>query len=459
MRGRFGNALTVAAIVAAALAAGPSASAATVSLNCDNRPLQPKLDSVAPGTVLLLKGTCDGAFVVTKNITLKGNPTATLDANGAGRTLTVTGTVALHLRSVVVTGGATDRGGGIFMRGRLAHARPRHAPGQPGAGRDGRRRRDLRERHGGDHPRLGPARQSVDLVGLGAGRGAGRRDGGPERLARHRRQRRAGEPGDRRVAPRPSPRPTRGGVRVRARRPRSPRPSSGGTGSRRTPRAPPRRRRGPCCSSGTRGSCRSWTRRSCRTRSMRRRRLPFGRAPSPGRSRHRATHGPGPRPRHPDRVPGQRRFRHRDGEPGHRRGRRDLRGHFRRPPRAPRPRAGARLDPVRHRGHRRNGSGRGHQADRFGDDDPLDPVGERPDRTFREQLGGRPRRRDRGDRRWNPDRRNVDRVREHRHGALGRVRRCRGRRWRGDRKRGAGRPPDVGREREHGERDCHRRIG
>jgi hypothetical protein len=93
----------------------PAAQAATVFVNCASQSLQAKIDAVSPGTVILVKGTCAGDFVVPKNLTLKGNPTATLDGAGAGTTLTVTGTRVIHLRSLVVTGGVGERGGGISM--------------------------------------------------------------------------------------------------------------------------------------------------------------------------------------------------------------------------------------------------------------------------------------------------------------------------------------------------------
>jgi hypothetical protein len=93
----------------------PSALADTVSVNCATGSLQSKIDAASPGTVILVKGTCSGDFVVPKNLTLKGNPTATLDGAGAGTTLTVTGTRVLHLRSLIVTGGNGVKGGGISM--------------------------------------------------------------------------------------------------------------------------------------------------------------------------------------------------------------------------------------------------------------------------------------------------------------------------------------------------------
>src|SRR5262249_34882991 len=99
------------------LVVGPTAFAITASVNCDQQALQPQLDQVATGSTLLLTGTCHGTFVVAKDITLKGNPKATLDGDNSGSTLTVTGLRSIHLKSLVVTGGLAAQGGGIDMEG------------------------------------------------------------------------------------------------------------------------------------------------------------------------------------------------------------------------------------------------------------------------------------------------------------------------------------------------------
>ena len=93
----------------------PSAAAGTIAVNCATGSLQNKIDNASPGTVILVKGTCNGNFLVPKNLTFKGNPSAILEGGGAGTTLTVTGTRVIHLRSLAVTDGLGERGGGISM--------------------------------------------------------------------------------------------------------------------------------------------------------------------------------------------------------------------------------------------------------------------------------------------------------------------------------------------------------
>ncbi|HEX3455314.1 MAG TPA: hypothetical protein VHS03_11850 [Gaiellaceae bacterium] len=73
--------------VLAGFSAG-AAQAATVSVNCapfgsDN--LQTKINGASPGDVLSIKGICTGNFTISKNLTLQGSPTATLNGGGADR--------------------------------------------------------------------------------------------------------------------------------------------------------------------------------------------------------------------------------------------------------------------------------------------------------------------------------------------------------------------------------------
>src|SRR6185503_13011054 len=105
--------------VGAALVGGlltPGVAGADVAVNCDNQQiLQTKIDNAAPGATVLIKGTCIGQFTVAKNLTLQGNPTATLNADSSGRVLQVNGERTIHLRSLVVTKGVADSGGGVAM--------------------------------------------------------------------------------------------------------------------------------------------------------------------------------------------------------------------------------------------------------------------------------------------------------------------------------------------------------
>ncbi len=113
--------LALSMMVAAILVAVP-ANGATIAVDCAHVDLQQKIDLAAAGSILAIKGTCVGNFVVGKNLTLKGSPTATLDGNDAGRTLTISGTRTVHLIGLEITGGYTGsdvlaQGGGIFSGG------------------------------------------------------------------------------------------------------------------------------------------------------------------------------------------------------------------------------------------------------------------------------------------------------------------------------------------------------
>jgi hypothetical protein len=93
---------------------GPFAQAATLSVNCGTGgDLQAKIDAAASGSTILVKGTCFGNFqILGKGLTLKGNPTATLDGNDLGRTLFVSAAgKAVHLVGLTVTGGESGQGG------------------------------------------------------------------------------------------------------------------------------------------------------------------------------------------------------------------------------------------------------------------------------------------------------------------------------------------------------------
>jgi hypothetical protein len=79
--------------------------AATIHVNCDTEDLQPRITAAAAGSTLLIKGTCYGNFTVDHQLTLKGDPTATLDGNGAGPTLQVSALDPVHVAQLVITGG------------------------------------------------------------------------------------------------------------------------------------------------------------------------------------------------------------------------------------------------------------------------------------------------------------------------------------------------------------------
>lgn len=101
-------------------ALGPSAGAATFKLDCAKRSLQVKIDAVPAGSTILVKGTC-GPVTIDKTLTLDGNPSATIHADGAGRPLTIDGSPTVRLVDLRLTGGnvtgAVALGGGILHPG------------------------------------------------------------------------------------------------------------------------------------------------------------------------------------------------------------------------------------------------------------------------------------------------------------------------------------------------------
>ncbi len=110
------------AFLATAVIAGlwlyvPRAEAGPIHVNCDaGGNLQHKIDVAPGGSTILVQGTCDGPFSIDgKGLTLKGDPTATIDGQHAGSTLTFdAGGKTLHLTDLRVTGGvAPGQGGGV----------------------------------------------------------------------------------------------------------------------------------------------------------------------------------------------------------------------------------------------------------------------------------------------------------------------------------------------------------
>jgi hypothetical protein len=95
---------------------GPIAQAAPMSINCGTGgDLQAKVLAAASGSTILVKGTCFGSFDISgKSLTLKANPTATLDGNDLGTVVTFNAPgKTLHLAGLTVTGGAAAFGAGI----------------------------------------------------------------------------------------------------------------------------------------------------------------------------------------------------------------------------------------------------------------------------------------------------------------------------------------------------------
>jgi fibronectin-binding autotransporter adhesin len=136
-----------ACVLAGGLTLGLAASsqAATLSVNCDTGgDLQARINAATSGDTILVKGTCVGNFQITgKSLTIKGNPTATLDGNDVFTTLSINAPgKSVHLRGLTVTGGAASFGAGITKTaGRLILNRVRvtgnvaaDTAGTPGGG-------------------------------------------------------------------------------------------------------------------------------------------------------------------------------------------------------------------------------------------------------------------------------------------------------------------------------------
>ncbi|MFL5798409.1 MAG: choice-of-anchor Q domain-containing protein [Actinomycetota bacterium] len=112
-----------AAVVAALLLPATPGFAATIAVNCATQDLQPKIDGAAEASTLLISGVCNGNFTVNKGLTLRGNPTATLDGDFAGRVLNVATLATVTLKDLTITDGVAPpetnangsiaRGGGI----------------------------------------------------------------------------------------------------------------------------------------------------------------------------------------------------------------------------------------------------------------------------------------------------------------------------------------------------------
>ncbi|HEY7282248.1 MAG TPA: choice-of-anchor Q domain-containing protein [Actinomycetota bacterium] len=116
---RGGAGAVVLVVLAGLLALVPGAASAAGPVHCATQDLQARLNSAQPGATILVDGTCDGPFTVGKNVTIRGNPTATLDGGQAGTTLAVNTPHVVHLEHLVVTGGWSTNGvgGGVSVGG------------------------------------------------------------------------------------------------------------------------------------------------------------------------------------------------------------------------------------------------------------------------------------------------------------------------------------------------------
>lgn len=83
------------------------------------RSLQNGIDEASFGDTLVVKGTCVGISTITKDLNLRGvsNPAfgrATLDGDGLGSVLTISGSFTVAISSLTITNGSSQEGGGVL---------------------------------------------------------------------------------------------------------------------------------------------------------------------------------------------------------------------------------------------------------------------------------------------------------------------------------------------------------
>ena len=114
--------LTAGGSLAVSGAATAGASPAPIAVHCPTDNLQAAINAAAPGSTLLVDGTCTGNFYIDDNLTLSGP--ATLDGGGVpttyGATLNViSGTVVLNNLVIQDGVGINGLGGGLWNSGQL----------------------------------------------------------------------------------------------------------------------------------------------------------------------------------------------------------------------------------------------------------------------------------------------------------------------------------------------------
>src|SRR5436190_13298994 len=105
-------ALLILALAAIWVAGAPPAWSAPTVICSTGGDLQGEINAVPSGSTILIEGTCRGNFVITgKSLTLKGNPSGTIDGMETGHAIEVTTNNALRLAHLTITGGAAVDGG------------------------------------------------------------------------------------------------------------------------------------------------------------------------------------------------------------------------------------------------------------------------------------------------------------------------------------------------------------
>jgi hypothetical protein len=112
--------------VSAFAVSGTAAAATSAKVDCSSDSLQTAIGNAAPGTKLLVTGTCQGHFVIDKNLSLLGQGAAVLDGQDSATTLTVSSGATVQLAHLAVTHGNANgsdpdgNGGGINNGGTLS---------------------------------------------------------------------------------------------------------------------------------------------------------------------------------------------------------------------------------------------------------------------------------------------------------------------------------------------------
>ncbi len=121
---RRGLGLAAGVVLAGTLLAAPVAAAKPTKCQIVNvathkhfATLQTAVDAASPRDTLRVKGTCVGSTTINRDVTITGESkhgvgAATLDGNGAGRVLTITGGV-VSITGLTITGGSATFGGGL----------------------------------------------------------------------------------------------------------------------------------------------------------------------------------------------------------------------------------------------------------------------------------------------------------------------------------------------------------
>jgi hypothetical protein len=94
------------ALTLIALAPPPALAAPAIAVNCSTDNLQTQINAAAPGSTLLVSGTCKGQFTISRNLVLQGQGTSpTLDGDFAGTVLTIQSGATVTVVGLIITHG------------------------------------------------------------------------------------------------------------------------------------------------------------------------------------------------------------------------------------------------------------------------------------------------------------------------------------------------------------------